>query len=156
MFDELSHEQGFINNLDAVTLAIFYHDIVYKATRKDNELQSAVLFEKRFENSNYSDVKKVSKMIELTKNHEISDDSDTNYFLDIDMAILGSEEHRYKQYRLNVRKEYSIYPSFMYKAGRRKVITSFLNQNHIYHTEYFRNKYEAIARTNLKNELLSI
>jgi len=44
-------------------------------------------------------------------------------------------------------------PDFIYNQGRQKVLKHFLAMNQIYKTDYFFNKYESQARTNLNIEL---
>jgi predicted metal-dependent HD superfamily phosphohydrolase len=88
-----------------------------------------------------------------TKNHDLSDDGDTNFFTDADMAILGSGNGEYHQYSTMIRKEYKFYPDFVYKPGRQKILQTFLQMAHIYKTGHFRNLYEEQARKNITNEL---
>lgn len=46
---------------------------------------------------------------------------DLHYFLDIDMAVLGSEPAHYASYTGEVRKEYSFLPDAIYQSLRLKV-----------------------------------
>ena len=137
--------------------AIFYHDIVYDVSRNDNEEKSALLCEKRL---NYLGVStklknQITQLIRETKTHKAS--SATNaLFLDADLAILGSDWKRYKEYLQNVRKEYLIYNDDVYNLGRKKVLKQFLKQERIYISEYFYERYEQQARKNIEQELLII
>lgn len=92
-------------------------------------------------------------MILATKLHEISQDNDTNYFIDADLAILGRGQYEYQKYTEQIREEYSIYPDFMYNNGRKKALQHFLQMDAIYKTDYFFEKYEKQARLNISNEL---
>jgi predicted metal-dependent HD superfamily phosphohydrolase len=40
--------------------------------------------------------------------------------LDADLSILGKDLDTYLAYTKMIRKEYSIYPDFLYKPGRKK------------------------------------
>lgn len=135
--------------------AIFYHDIVYDASRNDNEEKSACLCEKRLKYLKVS-TKLRSQVIQLireTKTHEAS--SPTNaLFLDADLAILGSTWESYENYLQNVRKEYLIYSDDVYNVGRKKVLKQFLKKERIYISEYFYERYEQQARKNIEQELL--
>ena len=137
--------------------AIFYHDIVYDVSRNDNEEKSALRCEKRL---NYLGVStklknQITQLIRETKTHKAS--SATNaLFLDADLAILGSDWKRYKEYLQNVRKEYLIYNDDVYNLGRKKVLKQFLKQERIYISEYFYERYEQQARKNIEQELLII
>lgn len=48
---------------------------------------------------------------------------DAHYFLDLDMAVLGSSPDSYAEYRERIRGEYSFLSEPMYTALRLKVIT---------------------------------
>ena len=93
--------------------------------------------------------------IEFTSGHEISSDSDTNYFTDADLSILGSNGKAYGEYSKNIRREYWLYPDIIYNAGRRKVIEHFLAMTKIFKTTHFQ-QLEKQARINLQEELLHL
>ncbi len=140
-------------DLEAIQLAIFYHDIVYDAQRKDNEAQSAMVAHKRVTALGFKDADKVAALILATQKHERSDDKDTNYLLDIDLNILGAAWPQYQEYAQQVREEYRMYPDAVYKPGRVQVLRHFLNAAYIFKTDYFYHKLEAQARINLQNEI---
>lgn len=140
---------------DLLRFAIFYHDIVYKATRLDNEEQSAALAVERLRGLDLSevDLMRVKEMIIATKSHQTQADDLNNLLIDLDLAILGADQERYDRYSQGVRKEYSIYPDLLYRSGRKKVLQHFLTQPHIYKTPAFRGAFEEKARENLQREL---
>ncbi len=144
-----------IKNWNCILFSIFYHDIVYQTTKQNNEEKSAQLAKKRLQEINVSeDIQDLCfAQILATKQHAFSTDADTNYFTDADLAILGQNEETYLQYAKQIRKEYSIYPDFMYKPGRKKVLQHFLQMETIFKTVYFQNKFEAQAKHNLNLEL---
>lgn len=102
---------------------------------------------------NKIDIEEFSEQILATKSHQKSGNNDTNYLLDVDLSILGKDIESYVKYTQQIRKEYSIYPDFLYKPGRRKVLQHFLVLESIFKTEYFKGKYEVQARENIKFEL---
>lgn len=138
-----------------VLFAVYYHDAVYRVLRKDNEEKSAELANKRLNTLNVKPkrIELCIKHILATKIHELGDDSDTNYFTDADLSILGQDWPTYKIYVEGIRKEYWIYPDMVYKPGRKKVIEHFLQMGNIYKTEPFSAKFEHQARLNMKWEL---
>lgn len=91
--------------------------------------------------------------IEATKEHKLSNDNDTNLLLDIDLSILGKSTAEYRKYCDNIRKEYLMYPDFMYNKGRKKVLKSLLELDSIYKTDFFKQKYENQAKENLRQEI---
>lgn len=153
MIAELEPIYSQISNLDTLLFAIYYHDIVYKATKNDNEHQSALLFQQRLTKVSFPYLKACSAQIEATKEHKLSLDNDTNILLDIDLSILGKRPKVYLKYCENIRKEYHVYPDFMYRKGRKKVLKHILELDSIYKTAFFKEKYESQARNNITTEL---
>ena len=144
-----------LRDLDTVLFALYYHDAVYHVLRKDNEERSARLAQKRLTILNFDSnrIEICKQHILATKTHGLSNDSDTNFFVDADLSILGQDSLTYKRYAEGVRKEYSIYPDIIYKPGRKKVLTHFLEMEKIFKTEPFFARFESQARINLKTEL---
>jgi len=153
MIRELNHVKNNIEKMDTILFSIYYHDIIYKSTKSNNENESALFFKKRIKNTNFKDINTVFEQIEATKHHKLSTNNDTNILLDLDLSVLGQSNEIYKKYSTNIRKEYKIYPDFMYNKGRIKVLKHLLSLDSIYKTEYFLTKYEVSAQSNLKNEL---
>jgi predicted metal-dependent HD superfamily phosphohydrolase len=144
-----------LDDPDTVLFSIFYHDIVYEATRTDNEEKSATLANDRLTLINVSAEmnSKCGQQIMATKNHMLSTDGDTNYLLDFDLAILGETPEQYNNYAKKIRKEYSFYPDGIYYSGRRKILQHFLDMEEIFKTEEFQTRYEQQARNNIMMEL---
>jgi predicted metal-dependent HD superfamily phosphohydrolase len=165
-YHNLSHLENLITQLSAcdltdrntVLFSVFYHDIVYAVTQKDNEEESALLAAKRLASLNVpsSQIEKCTKQIIATKSHLFSDDPDTNLFTDADLSILGMEWPLYEAYYKQVRQEYAVYPDLVYKPGRKKVLHHFLEMEQIFKTAVFYDKFEVSARENLRRELLSL
>jgi predicted metal-dependent HD superfamily phosphohydrolase len=151
----LQQHKNAINDWDTVLFAIFYHDIVYKVLKNDNEEKSALLAQKRITQINYPENKIQLCVLHIlaTKSHEISLNKDTNLFTDADLAILGFDWKDYKDYYQKIRKEYAIYPDFLYNSGRKKVLSHFLSMPQIYKTKLFLDLYEQKARENVEREL---
>ena len=155
LFFQLSAVHEDIENWKALLFTLYYHDFVYNAKKKNNEELSA---DKAKEVMTKLGVdKKTIKLtfdqIIATKQHETSKNSDTNYFLDADLSILGANWSAYENYFQNVREEYSMYPKVMYKPGRKKAMTHFLKMDRIYKTDYFYEKLERQARNNIQEEI---
>ncbi len=155
MFKELQAVKMNISDFAALSFSVFYHDIIYDATSKINEEKSAAKAEKRLAELHIlkDRISIISEQILATKSHQLSDDKDTNYLLDADLSVLGKDFKTYLEYTQNIRKEYSIYPDFLYKPGRKKVLKHFLELESIFKTEYFKEKYEAQAKKNIAEEL---
>ncbi|MCE7990874.1 MAG: hypothetical protein HEP71_02800 [Roseivirga sp.] len=158
MIEETTTVLSQINDLDTLLCSIFYHDIIYSVKRQDNEEKSADLGIQRALDIGLGveSAKLCHKQILATKSHSLSDDRDTNYLCDIDLSVLGAKPEVYQNYTVAIRKEYSIYPGFLYKKGRRKVLKHFLEMDYIFKTELFREKYEEKALKNLQAELKTL
>ncbi|MFN4027201.1 MAG: hypothetical protein ACK4IZ_07130 [Flavobacterium sp.] len=152
---DLKEVKDKISDWDTMLFSVFYHDIIYKASSNTNEGDSAKLAMQRLSEIGYpaEKVAKCANMILATKKHDLSEDSDTNYLTDADLAILGKNPYDYQKYTEQIREEYSIYPDFMYANGRKKALQHFLQMEAIYKTEHFSKKYEKQARLNISNEL---
>jgi len=154
MFRELDAVNASIQDSDLISFSVFYHDAVYDASSKSNEKKSAALAEKRLRQLQLSpaSLRQITEQIIATQLHECSDSTDTNYLLDADLSVLGKESAVYQEYTERIRKEYSIYPDFLYRPGRKKVLRHFLDMDRIFKTEEFIRKYEHQARENIRKE----
>lgn len=155
MLTELKPIKDELEDWDATLFALFYHDIIYNVTKKNNEEKSAALADKRLSAIHFPTDRKLRciNSIMATKAHGHSNDSDTNFFTDTDLCILGASPEKYKTYCKQVRKEYSLYPDFLYNPGRKKVLQHFLSMERIFKTNHFYNHYEQNARVNILHEI---
>jgi len=155
LLKQLTEVKDEIQNWNAILFTLYYHDIIYNSLKSDNEEKSAGLAEKRLKQISVSieTIELCITQILATKSHLKSTDSDTNYFTDADLSVLGQNWETYSLYYKNVRKEYSIYPDLVYNPGRKKVLKHFLSMNRIYKTDFFFCKFETQAKRNLTNEL---
>jgi predicted metal-dependent HD superfamily phosphohydrolase len=155
MYTHLESCREQVEDWDTLMFSLFYHDIIYKATSKDNEEKSALAAIKALTAINYpkEKIKLCGEQILATKGHELSPDNDTNLFTDADLSILGSNWEHYLEYSKQVRKEYAIYPDFMYNPGRKKALQHFIEMDKIFKTQHFREKFEEIARKNIDTEI---
>ena len=155
---QLTAVKSEIKNWETILFTLFYHDIIYNSLKSNNEEKSAELAEKRMKQIPVSKdkIELCKKQILATKSHIKSTDSDTNYFTDADLSVLGQNWETYLLYCKNVRKEYSIYPTLVYNPGRKKVLNHFLSMDRIFKTDFFYNKFELQAKQNLQQEIESL
>jgi predicted metal-dependent HD superfamily phosphohydrolase len=154
LINELLPLKSSFRNWQVVVFAIAYHDIIYKASKNNNEEKSAELAGKSLTDVGVPAelVTRCKNFIIATKRHEPVD-GEIDLFTDADLSILGSAPDAYLLYTKQIRKEYFIYPDLLYKSGRKKVLLHFLGMVHIFKSKFFRDKYEVAARRNLNNEL---
>ncbi|AEV97301.1 hypothetical protein A4D02_16970 [Niastella koreensis] len=147
---------------DVVAFSVFYHDIIYNVLRKDNEPRSAQVAIKRLQALSVPPEKteQVKLYIDATQTHAITatvtHTGDLQLFLDFDMSILGAGWAAYEAYTQQVRREYRIYPDKIYYPGRKQFLQHCLQAGHLFQTPVFRDRYEARARENIKQELAAM
>jgi predicted metal-dependent HD superfamily phosphohydrolase len=105
----------------AAELAIFFHDLIYDASRQDNEEQSARKMNDMLGGLvDRTLLEAAARSIEATKQHVLTPSHDTNLLLDLDMAILGQPWTVYERYAQGVMHEYlPVYGELAYRHGRR-------------------------------------
>lgn len=135
----------------ALDLAVWFHDAVYDTTRDTNEEESAELALRALEPLDPQLARRVSGMVLATKAHR-SDDPTTQLLLDADLSILGAKRGVYRRYSQAIRQEYAWVPPEAYRAGRLKLLRSFLSRPRIYLTQAF-GALEGAARANLQSEV---
>jgi len=165
---DIPPEKGGCDNRYVILLTIFFHDLVYDPKRGDNEELSAQEFELFVEEAKSDTLTgvaaTVSGIIRATKHHTSIDPKvssrDMNFFLDMDLGILGSSEARYDQYAREIAFEYQHYPPKDYCAGRSAVLQKFADacgkpplDGGLYKTDLFHKKFASIARRNLEREI---
>jgi predicted metal-dependent HD superfamily phosphohydrolase len=148
-----------VDNLSALdreilSAAIWWHDVVYDATRSDNEELSARLAEPHVR----EDIRReVGRLIRLTKTHDVQPDDRLGAILiSIDLSILGAEPARYDAYAAAIRQEFIHVPEADYRAGRAKVLGQFAARPVIFPDAAFAARYDRQARENLARELAAL
>jgi predicted metal-dependent HD superfamily phosphohydrolase len=137
-----------------LTEAIWWHDVVYDATRVDNEERSAVLAGQHVRTDIATDV---ARLIRLTKTHDVQPGDRLGAILiSIDLSILGAEPARYDAYAAAIRQEFIHVPEQDYRAGRARVLDHFAARPVIFPDPAFAAKYDPRARDNLARELASL
>ncbi|MEB3754092.1 metal-dependent hydrolase [Acinetobacter sp. MD2(2019)] len=141
----------------AVQLAIFFHDVVYWPRSQSNEQDSATWMSAQLVNAlPQSQLDKIATWILATQQHACASDSDLAFLLDIDLAILASDAARFAEYEQQIRHEYSWVDLATYQKKRAQVLHYFYQANPLYQTQFFQQHYEAQAKINLKQALISL
>lgn len=153
--DELDWVRDIVTDPNALELAIWYHDVIYDTKAKDNEEQSAAFARKVLESVLVSGdlAQQVADLVIASKHRMMPIDHNTQFFVDIDLAILGQSEEKFDEYELRIRKEYEWVPKDAFIIARSAILRSFLSRSSIYGTQFFRDKYEAQARRNIERSL---
>lgn len=109
-----------------LVLATLFHDIVYEATRSDNEEASAEVARRWLTGAEADDV---AALILATKAHDLNTDPVTRTLLDADLAVLWTANSGlYAAYAKGIRAEYAHVPDAAYRAGRAGVLRHLVDQ----------------------------
>lgn len=163
-YHNLTHIKDMIESYEAyfdqlqfpneILFSIFYHDYVYKSSKKDNELKSAEYALEILPENTTLNKQLIFDAICATQKHQHNKVEDINWLIDFDLKVLARDWNEYQIYFEQIRKEYRIYPDFLYKPGRAKALKHFLENEFIFQTGTFRNQFEEKARANIEKEIL--
>lgn len=161
-YHNLEHIVQCLHELDAarplaadpagLELAVFFHDVVYDATRADNEQQSAEeairwlsalgVAESRCE--------LVYGLILATRHDRPPTATDARLIVDIDLTSLAVPWDDFLENTRRIRLEYAHIDDATFRAGRRAFLGRMLERPTLYQTAHFRQRCEAPARANLQ------
>jgi predicted metal-dependent HD superfamily phosphohydrolase len=151
--DELARHAS---DADAVRLAAWFHDAVYRGRpgrdeRESAELAASILPSLGVEAAR---VTEVIRLVELTATHQPAPaDANGAVLCDADLAVLGGDPDAYAAYAAAVRAEYEHVPDGEFRTGRIAVLERFASRDPLFHTSTARNRWEPIARRNIDTEL---
>ncbi len=157
----VEQQRTLFRDRDTVELAIFFHDAIYDIARNDNEAASAELARSRLGQLGLAPTRigRIAHLIEATAHMTASNtnvDGDLARFLDLDLSILGTPRKDYESYARAIRKEFAVYSEASWKAGRAKVLKTFLARRRLYLCDDLQALWDAPARANLHAELAAL
>jgi predicted metal-dependent HD superfamily phosphohydrolase len=150
-------------NYDAIQLAVWFHDAIYKmqwgADELSNEERSAnyageTLTSMQLPADTVTLVQQLIRATQITQTPP--NDMDFYILLDADLAILAAVPEVYDQYARAIRQEYAFVPEGAYRNGRIQILQSFLDRDHIYRTATMYQRCQQAARQNIEREILSL
>jgi predicted metal-dependent HD superfamily phosphohydrolase len=141
-----------------VDLALWFHDAVYDPARADNEEQSAALARQALQTAGLPREyrERIDALILTTRHDADSAEDDAAVVADIDLSILGAEPERFDEYEAGIRDEYAWVPQEIFRSRRAELLRGFLTRRSIYALDFFRDRLDAQARTNLCRSLKSL
>ncbi|UNZ21913.1 hypothetical protein HC362_18250 [Streptomyces sp. 891-h] len=143
-------------DLDAVRLAAWFHDAVYRPDRSENEERSARLAERALPEAGVPQARtdEVARLVRLTVTHDPAPgDLNGELLCDADLAVLAGSPESYAHYAAEIRQEYAFVPDAAFQEGRATVLHQLLGLPHLFRTPYARTHWEPTARHNLTTEL---
>ncbi|MCX0245213.1 HD domain-containing protein [Streptomyces drozdowiczii] len=156
VLDRIDTLAGHAADADAVRLAAWFHDAVYRPDRSENEERSAVLAERALPEAGVSEAvtREVARLVRLTVTHDPAPgDSNGEVVCDADLAILAAPPKEYGEYAAQVREEYGFVPEEAFREGRAAVLRQLLGLPRLFRTPYGTREWEPKARQNLLTEL---
>lgn len=164
LFDYAIAEDLFDNQIAVLGGAILFHDSIYEVDKtyyQDNESRSASAsrewMEKKWVRKDWRN--EIYTLIQETAHgrRDIRKWNPLSMILhDIDLAILGAPEPRYKLYVQDIMTEFGIYTNREFKEKRKELLTTFLQNPDLYLTEYGKHRFDAQARENLAREIVEL
>ncbi|KAA3643309.1 MAG: hypothetical protein DWQ07_22610 [Chloroflexi bacterium] len=152
--DEVAH---LAENLTAVKLAAWFHDVVYNTQSKKNEERSAELACRYLQRLGVEDelIEQVAELILATKQH-LPENVDQQVLLDADLATFGVSSEQHAGYSQAIRKEFWWVPEAVYKQRRVEILNSFVKRERLYSTDIMFDRYEENARHNISMEIKAL
>ena len=143
---------------DLAEVALWYHDVVYQPGAPDNEARSAEVARTALIRGAAPEgtADEVARLVRLTDHAAPPQDPVGELVCDVDLSILGRPAEEFDEYERRIREEYRQVPEPLYRAGRARVLGTFLSRDPLFRTEHFRRRYEAAARDNLRRSLAAL
>ncbi|WP_406338960.1 hypothetical protein OG987_22340 [Streptomyces sp. NBC_01620] len=156
VLDRIDTLAGHAADPDAVRLAAWFHDAVYRPDRSENEERSAALAERALPEAGVPDdiTAEVARLVRLTVTHDpAAGDTNGEVLCDADLAILAAAPKEYAEYAAQVREEYGFVPDDAFRDGRAAVLRQLLGLPRLFRTPHGIAEWEPRARQNLLTEL---
>ena len=138
---------------DAVELALWFHDAVYDVGTATNERRSAEMFLALSEGASFGFRHRVCGLIMATRHARVVQGNDRSFVVDIDLSGFGAPWDVFIENGARLRKESSAISDAQYHAGQIFFLSRLQRRPRFFATAYFRDRYEAVARQNLRRVL---
>lgn len=159
VLDHIDTLAAYAEDPEAVRLAAWFHDAIYRPDRSENEERSAVLAIRALTEAGVpaAVTDEVARLVRLTVTHDPAPgDSNGEVLCDADLAVLAGAPEAYEAYTRAVREEYGFVPDDAFRAGRAAVLRQLLDLERLFRTPHGAAVWEARARANLTAELESL
>ncbi len=135
-----------------VELALWFHDAIYDTQRQDNEQRSADWAREAALAARVAGAvsDRVHALVLTTRHQALPVTPDEKILIDVDLAILGATPERFAQYEQQIEQEYAWVDATERRAGRQRILLSFLEREAIYSSALFKVQREQQARANLR------
>lgn len=145
---------------ESTLLAAWFHDAVYEGTAGEDERASADLAVSALRRVGVTEAltQEVYEFVVATVSDDVPESMPVALaqLLDADIAIFGSSDTRYAEYRRAVRAEYAQVPYADFRKGRAAILSTYLERDRLYHLDTSVALWEQRARQNLHAEIATL
>ena len=147
---EMDLVEDYIDDPHAVFMAIVFHDVICIPLAADNEIRSANVFE-TIHRSSFDEgfIQRVKQLILSTTFGYIPIVNDEKIIRDIDLSSFALPWELFVKDCLAVRAEHVNEGDRVFYPGKLKFLNSLLGRPRIFISDFFHQRYEARARTNI-------
>ena len=143
-----------MDNADAVEMGLWFHDVIYDPRASNNELKSAELFQLRADD--HMDPRfrqRVYDLILITIHPEQPRNRDQEFMVDIDLSSFGLPWSAFRHDSNAVRNEYVHMSDKQFYPAQIRFLRSLLARPSFFFTEFFRDRYEETAKSNITRHI---
>jgi predicted metal-dependent HD superfamily phosphohydrolase len=148
---EFDRAEALMEDPDAVELALWFHDAIYRPGASDNERRSAELFEQWSDGRAEPKFRRrVGDLIMITTHRELPSQADERFIVDIDLSGFGRSWDECEQDGRRIRAEYAHLSDEDYYPSQLRFLWSLQNRPSFFFTNFFRQRYERVACENVR------
>lgn len=149
--DEFDRAVDWMDEPDAVEMALWFHDAIYVPGAKDNEWRSAELFRRwSGQRADRAFRQRVCDFIMATTHREPPNQPDARFVVDIDLSSFGLPWDEFERDGRDLRAECPDMTDDEYYPGQLRFLLALQSRQTFFFTDYFRQRYEQIARANTR------
>lgn len=138
MLDQVEALAQYADDMRAVRLAVWLHDVIYDFEAKDNEAQSAAYARRVLAALGEPTIRieQVAALILATQHEEAKTvaDGDTAVVRDADLATLAAPWPEYARYARQIRREFAAFSDEEYLQGRLTMLQNFTMRDPLFFT----------------------
>jgi predicted metal-dependent HD superfamily phosphohydrolase len=142
-----------LDDVDAVEMAIWFHDAIYEPGDPSNEWRSAELFLARSEGAKPLFRRRVCALILTTRHATAARSRDRRFIDDIDLVGFAAPWDDFVHSGDLLRAEFAAHADAKYYASQAQFLTRLQQRSRFFATDYFHDKYEAHAQQNIRRLL---
>lgn len=138
---------------DSVELALWFHDVVYEVGASTNERRSAEMFVALSSGARFVFRHRVCSLIMATRHARSVLGNDRRFIVDIDLSGFGAPWDDFIRNGACLREESAALTDAQYHAGQLAFLQRLQRRARLFATDYFHDRYETVARENLRRVL---